>query len=234
MGPWDGEQRVELCFRTQHLPLSLFKRVTPTNSSLHLVLECSQCRAELNPKTQLSLLQPFIIKEKCPSTFTNWGILWEQTLYKNNSGLTIFSFLTSIKTSDLMESMRFSSSRGPKVCRIHTYFLRVTYLYAKNRLRQTVAAHDVSQIFQDAVEDLVQLLPNDGQSLLGRELSCEWLSLMRYNKNQGSRTPRPSEWGKTSQGPRQSYQYPTSTIHWGWSLGQGGTEENVISESENC
>lgn len=66
----------------------------------------------------------------------------------------------------------------------------MTHLYAKNRLWQTVATHDVGQVFQDVVKDVVQFLPHDGQSLLGRELSCERLGLMRH-KNQRSRTPWP-------------------------------------------
>lgn len=69
------------------------------------------------------------------------------------------------------------------MCRIHTYPLHMTYLFAKNRLRQTVATHDVDQVFQDIVENLVQFLSHDRQSLLRRELACEWLGLMRH-KNQ--------------------------------------------------
>lgn len=51
------------------------------------------------------------------------------------------------------------------------------YLHAEEGLRQAVATHDIGQIFQDAVEHLVQLLPEDGQSLLGRELPGERLGL---------------------------------------------------------
>ena len=46
---------------------------------------------------------------------------------------------------------------------MHTYPAHVTHLDAKNRLRPTVAIHDVGEIFQDAVKNLVQLLSEDGQ-----------------------------------------------------------------------
>lgn len=46
---------------------------------------------------------------------------------------------------------------------MHTYPAHMTHLDAKNRLRQTVAIHDVGEIFQDTVKNLVQLLSEDGQ-----------------------------------------------------------------------
>ena len=45
--------------------------------------------------------------------------------------------------------------RPAHACRLHTYPSHVTYLGAKNGLWQAVAIHDVGQVFQDVVENLV-------------------------------------------------------------------------------
>lgn len=59
------------------------------------------------------------------------------------------------------------------------------HLHAEEGFRQAVATHDVGQIFQDAVEHLMQLLSEDGQSLLGRELPCERLGLWDIRTGHG-------------------------------------------------
>lgn len=43
------------------------------------------------------------------------------------------------------------------------------HLVAEVGLGEAVAGHDLDQVLQDHVEDLVELLPHDGQRLLGRE-----------------------------------------------------------------
>ena len=117
------------------------------------------------------------------------------------------------------------------VCVIHTYPAHVTHLDAKNRLWQTVALHDVRQIFQDTVKNLVQFLSEDGQRWLGGELSREWLSLMRHNRSQRSRPLGPLN---ETYKPRAKAELPTHNIHnvvIMKPVGEGGTEENVVLES---
>lgn len=120
------------------------------------------------------------------------------------------------------------------MCVIHTYPAHVTHLDAKNRLRQTVALHDVPQIFQDTAKNLVQFLSEDGQRWLGGELSREWLSLMGHHRSQRSRPLWPLN---ETRKPRAEAELPTHNIHNTHNAvimkpaGEGGTEENIVLES---
>lgn len=51
------------------------------------------------------------------------------------------------------------------------------YLAAEEGLFKTVTIHNFNQVFQDLVEHLVELFPNDGQRLLGRQYGCVELHL---------------------------------------------------------
>jgi len=55
------------------------------------------------------------------------------------------------------------------------------YLVAEVGLGQAVAVHDFDQVVQHAVEHLVQLLPHDGQRLLGRQRGRVGLHLEEHN-----------------------------------------------------
>lgn len=101
-----------------------------------------------------------------------------------------------------------------------------TCLYAKDGLRQTVAAHDVGEVLQDGVEDLVQLLPHDGQGLLGGELPCERLGLMRHNENPKS---RPRWWPPDREKPGAEADPPMRKPH--GQCSQDGAQNNIL-ESE--
>lgn len=127
-----------------------------------------------------------------------------------------------------------SSPVPTHVCAMHTYPAHVTHLDAKNRLRQTVAIHDVGEIFQDAVKNLVQLLSEDGQRGLWGELPRERLSLMRHNRSQRSRPPWPpkeTDQPRAKAEPPTHNMYTTHTVWLGWSLKGRGTEESILLES---
>ena len=131
-----------------------------------------------------------------------------------------FSFLTPIKISGIFG--------------LFTYPAHVTHLDAKNRLRQTVAIHDVGEIFQDAVKNLVQFLSEDGQHWLWGELPRKRLSLMGHNRSQRSSPPWPPkepDQPRAKAEPPTHGMYATRTVWLGWSLkGRGNRRKHPTAK----
>ena len=62
---------------------------------------------------------------------------------------------------------------------------RSSHLNAEERLRKTVAIHDVDKVIKCVVEDSVQLLPSQSYCLDNRQVPCVQLCLQdKYNNNE--------------------------------------------------